>query len=352
MSINKKATPRKTKEAHLNWMGGTSFDISNPVHRLRVAASSCFFGEPKYYEGGGTSRTKAGRGYSSPALSETNLSYLRKTLNAVDPQEWRGLKPSEMIEKAIDAALDHSPEDTLKEAVRLRNEEHMRSTPQVILVRAAHHPNVKGTSLISTYAPQIIKRGDEPAVCLAYQLSTYGRKAIPNSLKRAWRKMIAGLNEYQLAKYRMEGRTVKTVDVVNLVHPKSPAVNKLVRGNLKVTGQTWEALISEKGSNKENWESAIDVMGHMALLRNLRNLSKNDVNPTLYLDKLIKGAETGQQLPFRYYSAYRILEKEGVQGRILDAVEDCLTKSLKNLPHFSGNVMSLCDNSGSAWGTM
>jgi hypothetical protein len=32
--------------AHLNWMGGRSWDINNPLTRLRVAASSCFFGEP------------------------------------------------------------------------------------------------------------------------------------------------------------------------------------------------------------------------------------------------------------------------------------------------------------------
>ena len=35
--------------AHLNWMGGRSWDITNPLTRLRVAASSCFFGEPMYY---------------------------------------------------------------------------------------------------------------------------------------------------------------------------------------------------------------------------------------------------------------------------------------------------------------
>ncbi len=35
--------------AHLNFMGGVSYDVQSPLLRLRMAASSCFFGEPMYY---------------------------------------------------------------------------------------------------------------------------------------------------------------------------------------------------------------------------------------------------------------------------------------------------------------
>jgi hypothetical protein len=75
---------------------------------------------------------------------------------------------------------------------------------------------VRGTGLVRKYAPDIIRRADEPSVCLAYQLDEYGRKRIPNSLKKALRDQLASFNEYQLGKYRMDGRLVKTVDVVNL----------------------------------------------------------------------------------------------------------------------------------------
>lgn len=346
--INKKKADKLHAGAHLNWMGGPSYDITNPLLQLRLAASSCFFGEPMYYQRDATDKRPV-RHRPPSRLTEPDISYLRELLNGVDPQNWRDKTPAEMMESAIDAALDYDAEATLREAVRLRQEEHIRTTPQVILVRAAHHPKVRGTGLVRRYAPEIIKRLDEPAVGLAYQIARYG-KPIPNALKKAWRDVLSQASEYALAKYRMEAREAKTVDVVNLVHPKSAAVDKLAKGELTLTDRTWEAILSAKGSNAEAWQEALEVMGHMALLRNLRNLLDKGVAPEAFLSKLIAGAETGKQLPFRYYSAYTAVEKTAPLS-VLDAVEQCLMLSLGNLPHFSGRVMSLCDNSGSARGT-
>lgn len=339
--------------AHLNWMGGPSFDISDPLLRLRIAASSCFFGEPMYYhrDASDTRPVKAARVYRK-RLTDAELAHLRETLDAFDPHEWRGLSPSALMERAIDDALSFDPARTLAEAVRLRREEHIRTTPQVILVRAAHHPKVKGTGLVRRYAKEIIRRADEPSVGLAYQMHRYG-KPIPNSLKKVWRDALMRFDGYQLAKYRMERRVIKTVDVMNLVHPKGDVIDQLAKGALKSTGSTWEALLSEKGASKETWLEALEVMGHMALLRNLRNLLKAGVDPSAFTAKLVAGAAKGQQLPFRYYSAHRVMKSlgAGVPGSVFDAIEACMVESLGNLPRFGGRVMSLCDNSGSARGT-
>jgi hypothetical protein len=337
------------EEAHLNWMGGPSYDISDPLLRLRLAASSCFFGEPMYYQRDVTDKRRV-RHNPGFRLQNEDVAYLRMLLNAVDPQEWRGMSPAEMMESAIDAALDADPERTLQEAIRLRHEDHIRVTPQVILVRAANHPNVRGTGLVRKYASQIIARADEPTTGLAYQMARFG-KPVPNALKKAWREALERLDEYALAKYRMERRDFKTVDVMNLVHPKSAVIDKLARGELKITGKTWEAIVSEKGSNREAWTEALDVMGHMALLRNLRNLIGADIDPAHFMPKLVQTAASGKQLPFRYYSAYRAVQAEKAPQQVLDSLETCLMQSLGNLPHFGGRVMSLTDNSGSARGT-
>jgi hypothetical protein len=236
-------------------------------------------------------------------------------LNAIDPQDWRGLSPAALMERAIDEALAHDPEATLAEAVRLRNNEHMRVTPQVILVRAANHPRVRGTGMVRAVAKAIVRRGDEPSTGLAYQLAAFGRP-IPNALKRAWADAISAMNAYELAKYRMERRAVKTVDVVNLVHPKGDAVNALVRGQLTNDEATWEAIVSKGGSNRTTWKRALGVMGHMALLRNVRNLLSAGIAPNEFTDKLVRTAEHGQQLPFRYYSAYE--SNKGAPGAVLD----------------------------------
>lgn len=347
MFFNKKKVTKK--QSHLNFMGGTSYDIKDPLIQLRVSLSSCFFGEPMYYHR--DDKTKINKKVNNTFyLSDLEVKYLRETLNAMDPQEWRALSPAEVIEDCIDKALEYDAEKTLLEAVRLRNEENIRLTPQVILVRASHHEKIRGTGLIRKYAKQIIKRADEPAIGFAYNLYRFKDKPLPNSLKKAWKEALEKFDEYQISKYRLEDREVKTVDVVNLVHPKSEVISKLVKGELTNTGKTWESIISEKGSNKESWLEAIQVMGHMALLRNIRNFIKNDVSSKDYLEKLLNGVEKGKQLPFRYYSAYTSV-KDLTSPKILDVIETCLEKSLNNLPYFQGKTISLCDNSGSAQGT-
>lgn len=338
---------KKVDQSHLNWMAGKSYFIKDPVKSLRLAASSCFFGEPMYYHRDKNDKRKV-KHNPSWRLTNEHVDYLGEMLNAIDKQEWRGLAPAELMEKAIDSALDFNPELTLQEAVRLRNEEQIRTTPQVILVRAANHKAVKGTGLVRKYSPDIILRADEPSVGLAYQLWRFG-KPVPNSLKKAWKDAMEKFDEYQLAKYRLEGHEVKAVDIMNIVHPKGELFNKMAKGELKVTGKTWEAIISEKGSTKENWIESLEVMGHMALLRNLRNLVEVKVEKELFTEKLVKGAKKGKQLPFRYYSAYQAI-KDIASPVVLDAVEECLNQSLGNLPYFKGKVMSLCDNSGSARG--
>jgi len=343
--INRKKEKQSSK--HLNYMGGISYDIQNPLLKLKIASSSCFFGEPQYYRR--DKDDKRQKNLPGSPLSEHELNFLREQLDAIDPKEWRKSSPAEIIENAIDEALDFNAEETLKFAVELRQNLNIRTTPQVILVRASKHPKVKGLNLISKYAPGILQRLDEPAVQMAYYLSKYG-KPISSSLKRAWAKKFETASEYDLAKYRMEGREVKTVDVINVCHPSSDNISKLMKGQLKLKEEqkTWESVRSSGGS----WEEASKVMGHMALLRNLRNLEQNGSLSEELLGNLLKGVPGGKQLPFRYYTAYRELEKISARGKVLDKIEECLEKSFENAPYFSGKVMSLVDNSGSAWGTM
>lgn len=356
-TINKKR--KDTIESHLNWMGGRSFDINDPILRLQIAASSSFFGEPQYYQQDAAVPARTPAATTRARLSDAQVSGLRSTLDALDPQEWRSMTPTALMVSAIDAALAHDPETTLALAVELRNETNVRVTPQVIMVRAANHPKVKSTGLIGKYAGGILGRLDEVCTQMAYQLAEYG-KPIPSSLKRAWAKRIEAASTYELAKYRLEGHDVNLYDVINVCHPAGDDVSRLMRGELKLATTadagiaSWESIRSAGGS----WAEAASVMGHMALLRNMRNLVENDALTEALLDRMVTTAETGKQLPFRYYAAYRELEKlkehivfsGSLIGHALDSIEECMKRSLGALPHFGGRVMSLVDNSGSAWG--
>jgi hypothetical protein len=345
---SKRRNGSSTGKAHLNWMGGPSYAITDPLLRLRMAAASCFFGEPMYYHRDGAD-ARPRRRAPAFALTDADVEHLRDTLGATDPREWRSQTPSELIERCIDEALAHDPEGTLREAARLRDEALVRTTPQVILVRAAHHPAVRGTGLVRQWAKAIIMRADEPAVGLSYQLHRYG-KPIPNALKKAWRDALQRFDDYALAKYRLASKAEKTVDVMNLVHPRGAAIDRLANGTLTTTDRTWESIVSARGSTPQAWDAALPVMGHMALLRNLRNLVQAGIPAARFTGKLVAGARTGKQLPFRYYSAYQALGTDA-PAAVRDAVEESLMVSLENLPWLGGRTMALCDNSGSAQGT-
>lgn len=330
------------KLGHLNNMAGISYDINDPILKLRIVASSCFFGEPMYYNDDNTKK----RENNSEKLDKKTQKYLNETLESLIFPDYHNYSPSKMIEVIVDSALEHNPEATLVEAARLRNEDHIRVTPQVIMVRAANHNKVRGTNLISKYADSIMKRTDDAVTQLAYQMKVFG-KPIPNALKKAWKKFIESRDAYQLAKYKLSNKEFKLVDLINLTHAYNNDIDKLMKGELNLEEKTWESYISQNGANKENWTKAIELMGHMALLRNINNLSKHSVDESLYLPKLIETVKNGNQLPFRYFSAYKQVEKN-VSGNVLDKIEECLELSLNNLPKFEGKVMSLCDNSGSA----
>lgn len=342
-SVDRALAAQAAPLAHSNFMEGVSYDLSDPFCVLRMAAASCFFGEPQYY--GAQARLEF--------AASGEQAHVREVLGRGMPATWAGMGPALRLERAIDNALAADAEKTLLIAVALRNEDHIRTTPQVIMVRAAYHPAVSGSGLVRRYAPQILQRADEPATQLAYARSAFPDKPIPNALRKAWAQFLSEQSEYALAKYRQENRGVKLVDVVNLVRPKATeALGKLIRGELVQDGSTWESLISKEGSTKESWTKARALLTpparHMALLRNLVNLNQHGLLDTDTLAALEAGAASGKQLPFRYYSAYTRLKEEGAGAPVLDAVERCLTGSLGNLPKFKGRVMSLCDNSGSA----
>ncbi len=345
---NKRA--RAIDRSHKNFMGGESYDIS-PILRLRTMAASCFFGEPAYYKAGAAGKrgVRNSAFARSAALTDFQLKHLTATLGTLDPKfaEFRGLDTKTAMERAIDEALAVSVEETLRVAVALRNEDMIRVTPQVILVRAANNPASRGTGLVRKYAPMIVKRADEPNTCIAYQLATFG-KPIPNSLKRALGDVMAGYDEYVIAKYRQDHLSVSMKDVVRLVHPKNELFRKLLNDEVK-NSKTWESIRSGGGS----WDDALNQMGHMALLRNLRNLLQANVDAGKFAGKLVGGAKNGKQLPFRYLSAYKEIEKLGaIRGaaQVLGAIDECINLSVGNLPRLNGRSLVLSDNSGSAWG--
>ena len=333
------------EKAHKNYMDGLSYDLS-PFARLYVMAASSFFGEEGYYAT--VSRNMEAKD-DEDIVKYVGAAHVESMFGsfgvAMDELMWAPSR-AEAMRKAIEDSLAYDAELTLRFLVWLRTKAFMRATPAVGLAVAAHSEVVRGTGLLWSVSDSIMSRLDDVTNCLAYYLSVYG-KPVPNSLKKVLAKRIGNATEYELAKYAGKNKSVSLRDAIRITHAHSDAVDKFYRGELSQVDkgkETWEAIISQEGSTKEAWTKAVGVMGHMALLRNLRNLEKAGVDEGLYLDKLVAGVKNGKQLPFRYYSACQHVSSMAVK----EALEKCLDLSIENLPVLGGNSLVLVDNSGSA----
>ncbi len=335
MKMNARRPKQKT---HTNFDGGKSYDITDPFLKMRLVCASCFFGEPQYYR----DSKKINR-----IGEREDVRRMLSILQPVFTDDWMKLSPKELVEKTIDLCLGKDPEKTLELAVKLRNEDLMRTTPQVILVRAAMHPLTKGTGMIRHFADKICKRGDEPMVCFNYFRKAFPKDKLPMNLKKALKDIIEGFDDYTIAKYKMEKSECRMIDVIKYTHAQSPAIDKLFKGKAKQT-KTWNSIVSNSKEEKtQTWEKALKTMPHMALLRNLRNLEQNKVKISLWKEKFLNGVKGGKQFPFRYFSAF----KQVANPETKDAIEEALEISYENVPHFNGRTLCLSDNSGSATST-
>lgn len=348
----KEARKAATTKAVTNYMGGTSYGVT-PVEAMKMATASSIFGEPQYYRDGEYAESGVRDGFM-----RVNSIFLPFSIFEPAPSEE---KTSRFMERLIDDALSYDFGETIRWARTLRSEYGMRLNPQVIMVRAASHPNrvafnEENPGVFSEIEVAVMSRADEPAVQLAYFLHENGSKAaIPNVLKRGWARRLSGMSRYEAAKWK--NGAVGMIDVVRLCHAKGEVVDELMRtGNVTVgeTERTWENMRSAGAS----WREILDAIRipHMALLRNLRGIfSEVDDEETArkVLDALKAGVKSGRQFPFRYMSAMNAVEASDANFKtmILDTLEDCADLACDNLPRLKGRTMCLSDNSGSAWGT-
>lgn len=290
------------------------------------------------------------------------------------------------------------PEFVGKLAVYARESMYLRTMPVVLTVELnkALHTSGKPTQMIESLSTRVIQRVDEITEMLSYYTianadnikknadgSTKKLCKLSKALQRGIGQAFTKFDEYQLAKYNRKGE-VTLKDALFLTHAK-PAnteqealFKKLVNDELEVP-YTWEVELStaaEKGKTKTQvWEELIysKKLGYMALLRNLRNILEANVSK----DHIIKVAsyleskeavEKSNQLPFRFFSAYKQLAGGRARGYfgyqksevlenanpahtkiILEALEQAVLHSTANLKAagYDEQVAVVCDVSGS-----
>ncbi|MBI4434806.1 TROVE domain-containing protein [Candidatus Uhrbacteria bacterium] len=360
---------RDRADACVNHEGGLAFELDSRT-RLYTRVASALMAEKKFYEDA-------------------------KTVDA-----------ALLADVAAVAAID--PEFVLRLAAYARQVLNLRSVATVLLVEAAAILACK--PYVRRWTPEIIRRADEPAEAIAYWVKRHGmigargpkggEHAFPNCLATGLADALRRFDEYQFAKYDRDG-SVKLRDVLRIVRPKPTTPTQaalyryLVRGDIdaqllpKLAAKaallrkeafdaeardlaaqahaTWEVLTSKFGTKAEVWNAL--HLPFMAGLRNLANLMRNGADEAL--DRVIamlrdpNHVRRSKQLPFRFLSAYRMLDPfvdscgfgraecdERIadhprRAAVLEAVASALESSVANLPHLTGRTFVTMDNSGS-----
>lgn len=259
------------------------------------------------------------------------------------------------ILKTLQEVIRVDPEFVSNLAVFARREFNMRSISHVLTAYLAHEP--AGKPFVRSTVKGVAVRGDDITEIMSCYLDTF-EKPIPNSLKKGIGDVLKNLDEYSLAKYKGESKSVKMRDLLCLCRPKpqngeqAELWSRCLEGKLAIP-ETWETQLSAKGNTKEVWQDLIDggKVGYMALLRNLRNIIKaHPDNLDKVYEKLRDPAAVrkSKQLPFRYLSAYKTLKDECLgSSKTYDVLEDALDASIANLPKLPGKTVIAIDISGS-----
>lgn len=254
-------------------------------------------------------------------------------------------------------------------AVYARTQFGMRSITHVVASELAKH--ISGEEWSKDFYKSIIYRPDDMMEIISYHKSKNGK--LPNSMKKGFAKAFDKFDRYQLAKYRGDGKDIKLVDIVNLVHPKpieknKDALNALVNGELK-SFDTWESELSKAGQisqndeektefKKEVWIKLIkeNKLGYFALLRNLRNILEqapeviDDAIAILTNEVIIKKSLV---LPFRFITAFdeiNLMNTSKNVRNVLMALNKAVDISVNNVPRFDGDTLVVLDKSGSMSG--
>lgn len=204
---------------------------------------------------------------------------------------------------------------------------------------------------------KVVNRVDDMTEIVACHLSR--KQKITNAMKKGFATALGRFDDYQLAKYKGEGKSVKLVDIVNMCHPvqtekNNGAIKKLINGELK-SFDTWESELSTVGSDveakKSVWNKLLDEhkLGYFALLRNLRNILQ--LNDETLKNKALNALQNEQAikhsliLPFRFSTAYDEMAK--IDRDAMCAVSRACEIACNNVPKLEGKTLVALDVSGS-----
>lgn len=276
----------------------------------------------------------------------------------------------ERITSIKDAMAKVDPLFAAKAAIYARNEFGMRSVSHVTAAElfrldANGKSRVSGEQWVKRFIEKVVRRPDDATEIVSYYFAhVRSNKSEPAALKKGLAMALQKFDEYQLAKYRSAGKSIKLVDIANLAHPAgdSEAIKKLVHDELRNT-ETFEAKLSKAGQSgepdakREEWSKLVNSgrLGYFALLRNLRNIIEEApevIEAAIAQLTNEKQIHKSLVLPFRFMTAAEEIGKlPGKEAKqVLIGLGQALDISCANIPKFEGETLIAVDKSGSMAG--
>jgi len=316
---------------------------------------------------------------------DTKLELMLRTVSSMVNEKTfyeSGKDQNSALKAAISAVAETDPEFIAKLALYARKRMYLRSVPMMLLGELAMSSGKGNVKNARKYVAETISRADELAELPAYVMAENAKRKLykgklPMMVKFGVAEAFAKFDAYALSKYNRDGE-VTLRDALFLTRPKpkdkaqAKVFDKLAENKLE-PADTWEVLISTKGSTTKTWTEARDKMPIMATLRNLRNLLQFNVDIDPVVKKLTdeKIIRNSKQFPYRFYSAYREIEgassrssafdsiirkkplteekaiNESDRRKLLDALSTAMELSIANIPKLEGTTFIASDNSGS-----
>lgn len=243
----------------------------------------------------------------------------------------------------------HGAKFIARAAVFARNELGTRSISQLTAALLNDKAFEGKRNFYKTY----MHRPDDVSEIFAI-LESRGNKR-SHALVRGAADYIGGLKGYQLDKYRMANKNFSMIDLINITHSKSDAVDKFYNGKLEKAG-TWEQKISASTSEEEkaaNWRELVESksLGYLALIRNLNNILDSDVDNDWVVEHLVPQLTDAAKIhkslvfPFQIYTAYANLKTKPLS--LVVALDKAFRISIENVPGLDGSSLVVLDVSGS-----
>ena len=314
-------------------------------------------------------------------------------------------KEKEIMKRFRKAAEGVDPLFVAKTALYARLSANMRSSSHVLAAELA--PRITGQEWSTRFYNKVVNRVDDMSEILSYYKNIMKGKGIPNAMRKGFKLNLESLDPYLIDKYKMPGREISLIDLVNQMHPvptqsNAEAYRLLVKEGGKGIDKLYASKILEKemskaGTAPKTAQKTVEVAKQEAiesvlanvkgmpvfnLLRNLRNIilyapgSVDEAARQLVIpEKIYKS----RLLPFRFLSAHIEISKMGYEikegesasivfedeietrvstreefslfrNRILTALEQAIELACHNIPELEGRVAILIDHSGSMRG--